>query len=208
MKYGFMWFLRLDIPVQIARILVIPCFVWGFFATIRSIFFVIAWGLFAISLLITLCTFFMHIPSTEKVEKTISQHEKDFLEKQKTEFRTHRSIEILELKCFAANHRLRLSRRINKRKVYDTLVMLAWVKTNDGLWLVCDEKPLWRDAPAERRCYEIKNPAEVQIKKETDTDDELKWCLKVGEDSFRVSCKNDYHFRDFTSKYNIKIVEL
>ena len=77
MKYGLIWFLYLDIPIQIARILVIPCFAIGFVSTIGSVLFIVSWVLFAVSLLITLCTCFMHIPSTTKVEKFISQYEKE-----------------------------------------------------------------------------------------------------------------------------------
>ena len=207
MKYGFIWFLHLDAPIQLARIIMVPCLIWGFFATIRSIFFIIAWTLFAVSLLITLCTFFMHIPSTEKVEKVISQYEKDFLEKQKREFRDHKNVEILELKCFAANKVLRLSRWIGKQKIYDTLVMFAWIKTQEGLWLAYDEKPLWIDTPSDRKCYEIQNPSDVKIEKSITATGDLKVSLQINGDRFLVTCKDDYHFRDFVDRYNITVLD-
>ena len=207
MKYGFIWFLHLDKPIQLARIAIIPCFIWGFFATIRSIFFVIAWGLFAVSLLITLCTFFMHIPSTEKVEKFISECKKDFVEKQKTNFYKYKKVEILELNGFAANKGIRFSRRIGKRKIFDTLVMLAWVQCDDEVWLAYEERTLWGEFPADRRCYQIHNPSDVQIRKITTHDEEMKWSLQVEEDKFLVSCKDDYHFRDFVNKYNVTVIE-
>lgn len=203
MKFGLTWFLHLDTPIQVARIITVPCLIWGFFAQIRSIFFVLAWGLFFISLLITICTCFMHIPSTEKVEKFISKYENEFLERQKTEFRNHKNVEILELKCFADNKKIRLCRRIGKKKIFDTLVIFAWVKTQDGLWLVYDEKALWKDSPAKRKKYQIYTPEEVQITKIDAIDGEIKWSLQVVRDSFRVSCKDDYHFRDFLNKYGI-----
>ena len=207
MKYGFIWFLHLDKVIQFARIAVIPCLVWGFLAKIHSIFFALSWVLFFVSLLITLCTFFMHIPSTEKVEKAISQCERDFVEKQKTDFCKHRNVEILELKCFAANKGMRLCRKINERKIYDTLCMLAWVQTNEGLWLAYEEKPLWIDAPSNRGCYEIKNSEEFQVFKSPAGLGEVKLSFEIERDSFCVSCRDDYHCRDFINKYNISVIE-
>ena len=206
MKFGLTWFLRLDTPIQIARIITIPCLIWVFFAPIRSIFFVLALSLFIASLLITICTCFMHIPSTEKVEKFISKYESEFLEKQKIEFRNHKNVEILELKCFADNRKIRLCRRIGKKKIFDTLVMLAWVETQDGLWLVYDEKALWRDSPANKKSHQIHAPKEIQITKIDANNDEIIWSLQVGGDFFRMSCKEDYHFRDFINKYNVTML--
>ena len=207
MKYGFIWFLHLDTPLQIARIAVIPCFLNGFFARIGSLSFFLSWAFFLISLLITLCTFFMHIPSTEKVEKFIFQYEKDFLERQKTEFRSHKNVEVLELKCFAANKGIRMSRKISERRIFDTLVLFAWVETQEGLWLAYDEKPLWTDAPADKQCYEIKNPEEIKITKTVADIGEIKLSFEIDGDSFYVSCRDDYHFRDFVNKYGIAIIE-
>ena len=201
MKYGLIWFLYLDIPIQIARILVIPCFAIGFVSTIGSVLFIVSWVLFAVSLLITLCTCFMHIPSTTKVEKFISQYEKDFYEKQKTEFRKAKNINILPLTCFAVQKVPNFSRRIGKKKIRSTLVMLAWVKINDELWLVCDEQDLWRNVSHVTHRYQIASSTDVQIQQGTPNESgEVKWTLQVAGDRFAMCCKEDYHLRDFIAK--------
>ena len=41
MKYGLIWFLHLDTPIQFARIAIIPLFVIGFVATIGSVLFIL-----------------------------------------------------------------------------------------------------------------------------------------------------------------------
>ena len=71
MKYGVIWFLHLDTPIQCARIGVLLFLALGFVVTIGSLLFILSWLLFAVCLIVTVCTFFMHIPSSQKVERFV-----------------------------------------------------------------------------------------------------------------------------------------
>jgi len=198
MKYGAIWFLHLDPLVQFSRIAVLISFVVGFITPIDSILFLLSWILFAISLVITLGTCFMHIPSSQKVEKFISQYEDDFCKKQETEFRNYEKVKIIPLRCFSNNSKVKMSRWIGSKKIYDTLVMLAWVETQNARWLICDEKPLSRDLGNTTKRYEIKDFKDVKIEKETpDVDGEVNWSMKIDDVCLKFCCKDDYHLSDF-----------
>ena len=198
MKYGVIWFLHLDPLVQFSRIAVLISFVVGFITPIDSILFLLSWILFAISLVITLGTCFMHIPSSQKVEKFISQYEDDFCKKQETEFRNYEKVKIIPLRCFSNNSKVKMSRWIGSKKIYDTLVMLAWVETQNARWLICDEKPLSRDLGNTTKRYEIKDFKDVKIEKETpDVDGEVNWSMKIDDVCLKFCCKDDYHLSDF-----------
>jgi len=201
MKFGTIWFLHLDALIQSARIAVILCFIVGFVTQIGSILFLLSWILFAIFLVITVCTCFMHIPSGKKVEKFISQYETDFLEKQKTEFRNCERVKITALRCFSNDARWNMSRWIGSKKIYSTLVMLAWVETKEDLWLIHDEKSLSTNQPNVTSRYKINDIGNVKVEKDTpDADGEVRWRLTVEDVTYQFVCKEDYHFRDFLNR--------
>lgn len=198
MKYGTLWFLHLDALVQFARIIVILSFIAGFVTTIGSILFILSWILFAISFPITICSAFIRIPSSQKVEKFISKYEADFCERQKIEFRNCGQVKITTLQCFSNDSKVKLSRWIERKKIHSTLIMLAWVETQNALWLVYDKKPLNRDVEHTTKRYEVKDFADIQIEKETpDADDEVNWSLKIDGTCLRFCCKDDFHLREF-----------
>ena len=198
MKYGAIWFLHLDAPIQFSRIAVLLTFIAGCFSTIGSILFILSWILFAIFLVITICTCFMHIPSSQKVDKFVSQYEDDFCNKQKTEFRNYGKVKITTLRCFSNDSKVNMSRWVGSKKIYSTLIMLAWVETKNALWLVCDEKPLTRDLGNTTKRYEVKDFKDVKVEKETpNADGEVNWSLKIDDVCLKLCCKDDYHLRDF-----------
>ena len=140
----------------------------------------------------------MHIPSSQKVEKFISQYEDDFCNRQKIEFRNYGQVKITTLQCFSNDSKVNMSRWIGHKKIYSTLVMLAWIETKNALWLVCDKKPLNRDLGNTTKRYEVKDPTDVQVEKETpDVDGEVNWSLKIDGTCLRFCCKDDFRLRDF-----------
>lgn len=201
MKYGAIWFLRLDALIQFSRIAVILCFIVGFVTMIGSILFILSWILFAIFLVITIATCFMHIPSSQKVEKFITQYEDDFCKKQKTEFRNYEKAKITTLRCFSNDSKVNMSRWVGSKKIYSTLMMLAWIETKNAIWLICDEKPLTRDLGNTTKRYEIKDFKDVKIEKEApDVDGEVNWSLQINGVCLKFCCKDDYHLRDFLER--------
>jgi hypothetical protein len=93
-----------------------------------------------------------------------------------------------------------MSRWIGSKKIYDTLVMLAWVETQNERWLICDEKSLIRDLSNTTKRYEIKDFKDVKAEKGTpDADGEVNWSLKIGDVCLKFRCKDDYHLHDFVN---------
>jgi len=201
MKYGAIWFLRLDALIQFSRIAVILCFIVGFVTMIGSILFILSWILFAIFLVITIATCFMHIPSSKKVEKFIADYEADFLQKIKAEFRNYQSVKLTTLRCYSNDSKMNLSRWIGSKKIYGTLTMLAWVETKDEIWLIQDEKSLTRDQKNVTTRQKINTFRDVTVTKEpADPDGEVNWSLQIADHTLRFCGKDDYHLRDFLER--------
>ena len=130
--------------------------------------------------------------------KMRAKYEADFCERQKIEFRNCGQVKITTLQCFSNDSKVKLSRWIERKKIHSTLIMLAWVETQNALWLVYDKKPLNRDVEHTTKRYEVKDFADIQIEKETpDADDEVNWSLKIDGTCLRFCCKDDFHLREF-----------
>ena len=201
MSFGLIWFLHLDIPIQFSRIAVILCLIVGFVVPIDSPIFIIAWILFVICLIITVCTFFMHIPSNERMENFIAHYEKDFQEKLKSEFRNYSNVKITTLQCYDYSKSTKLNRWIGSKHIYGSLAMLSWVETKNEVWLIRDEKSLGRNTPNNMTRYKLDKFEDVSINiGSANINGEVIWNLQVNNEVFQFVCKEDFHFRDFLDR--------
>lgn len=202
MRFGIIWFWHLDKLLQSFKFFIIPFFILGFVTTVGSPIFLASWALFGICGLLALVTLFIRPPSNARMEAFISKYETEFKEKRANEFQKHSKVEVQTLTCFADINQIKFTHALGRNVVHTRLVMLAFVRTKDELWLVVDEKSLLSKRSAETKRYRLDNVKDVQFDQSPVDDDEMNLVIQIQNDTLNLFVRSDYHLRDFISRFH------
>ncbi|MBR3894443.1 MAG: hypothetical protein IKJ35_04775 [Clostridia bacterium] len=201
MRFGIIWFLHLDKLLQSFKFFIIPFFILGFVTTVGSPIFLASWALFGICGLLALFTLFIRPPSSARMEAFITKYETEIKEKRANEFRKYSQVEVQTLTCFSNANNIKLTHALGRNVVHTRLVMLAFVRTKDELWLVVDEKSLLSKRPAETKRYRIENVKEIKFDQTPVDEDEMNLVIQVQNDTLNLFVRSDYHMREFISRF-------
>ena len=203
MKFGVLWFLHLDKILQCFKFFLIPLFVIGFVTPIDSKIFLVSWCLFGICALISIVVFAIRPPSNAKMEAFISKYQEEFREKRANEFRNYSKVEMQMLLCFSDAGKVKFTHMLGRKTVRSRLVMLAFVRTKDELWLIVSEKSLLSGRPAETKRYQLEHINDIQWNQTPVDEDEMAFVVRIQNDKFELFVRNDYHLRDFISNFHV-----
>lgn len=201
MRFGVIWFLHLDKLLQSFKFFLIPSFIIGFVTTVGSPIFLVSWALFGICGLLALFTLFIRPPSNARMEAFITKYETEFKEKRLNEFRNHSKAEVKTLTCFADINQIKFTHALGRNVVHTRMVVLAFVRTKDELWLVVDEKSLLSKRPAETKRYRIENIKDIKFDQIPVGEDEMNLVIQVQNDTLNLFVRSDYHLREFISLF-------
>ena len=209
MQFGIIWLLSLGGFIWGARLSAVLWFVIGFVLPFDSVVFPIAWILFALSMIVTVITLFVHVPTNKQMEDFISRCEKEFKEILKSEFLAYPNVEFLTFQGFSNGKRIKATRLLERKNVHGYLViqnvhgylvMLAWARTKEDLWLVIDERPLYKSAPNVTSRYKVADSNDVRISYESIEDQEAKMTIQTNNNCYCVFCREDFYLRDFVNR--------
>ena len=198
MHFGILWFLHLYYVIFLSRVSIIPLIIIGFYAPIHSFIFPLAWVLCALALVITILTFPINIPSTEKMKKFIENQETDFVHRIEEKYGKKRNFKMQLLKGYTFG-KLKLKNKIDNRPIYPYFVIIALVHTSDEIRLIAQKKSLLTRKPHDQTCLKIDTPETITIAESVyDSTASIKRVIiRYEGNQTEIYTKADYHYNDF-----------
>ena len=199
MKHGIIYFLYLSNIIWGVRISVVPLFIIGINAPIKGALFPVAWALFALAMIITLSTVAIKPPSDESVKKVIGKHRSEFEEKVIGKSKNKKGVRYTVLSGYTYGGALRLKRKVGKTWVFDHLVLISLISSEEGITLYGENISLLKNDDTQHFLYEKLQASDIEITSDVYSEDYNinKLTIKVNNDSITTYVVNDYHLRDF-----------
>ena len=196
MKHGIIWFLHLNRVIFGAKIAVIPLAIAGVLVRLLSPIFFVIWALWLLSAITAGASFLLHTPSDGAMEHFILTTEREFCDRQQKEFaQRHNHVQVLYLRSYAKDEKVKIGRMLHGREIYGVLVMLAVVSARDGRWLVRETQTLYADQPRQTAVFRMDETSVA--KKYPAAAGNVSLVVKVGEIVADVYAYEDYHVTDF-----------